>query len=56
VLVWWVARSLITVPRPLQVCLPVIDWGLPLLALLSVGAIVLASRFGMRRLASWEAS
>jgi hypothetical protein len=55
-LVWWVMRGLVSVPRPLLAWSAVGDWGLPVLALLSVGAIVLASRLGMRRLAGWETS
>jgi hypothetical protein len=54
--VWWVTRAALTVPPPLLVFLPIVDWGLPALALASVGATVLASRMGMRRLATWEAS
>jgi hypothetical protein len=53
---WWVARSSVSLPRPLVGLLPVVDLGLPVLALLAVGAIVMASRMGMRRLAGWEAS
>jgi ABC-2 type transport system permease protein len=55
-LVWWVTRAALSVPRPLLAFLPVVDWGLPVLALASVGAIVFAARLGMRRLATWEAS
>jgi hypothetical protein len=55
-LVWWVTRAALSVPRPLLGFLPLVDWGLPALALASVGATVLASRLGMRRLATWEAS
>jgi hypothetical protein len=33
-----------------------VDWALPVLALMSVAAIVFAARLGMRRLATWEAS
>lgn len=54
-LVWWVTRAALSVPRPLAAFVPFVDWGLPVLALGSVGAIVLASRLGMRRLAAWEA-
>jgi hypothetical protein len=54
--VWWVTRAALTVPPPLVVFLPIVDWGLPSLALASVGATVFASRMGMRRLATWEAS
>jgi hypothetical protein len=56
VLVWWITRATLTVPRPLLGVLPVVDWGLPVLALVSVGAILVASHLGMRRLATWEAS
>jgi Putative ATP-binding cassette len=55
-LVWWIMRGILSVPRPLLAWLPVGDWGLPALALVSVGTIVVASRIGMRRLAGWEAS
>ncbi len=55
-LAWWVARTALSVPRPLLVFLPIVDWGLPVFALASVAAIVLAARLGMRRLATWEAS
>jgi hypothetical protein len=53
-LVWWVARAVLTIPRPLVAFLPLVDWGLPLLAMLAIGAISLAARLGMRRLATWE--
>lgn len=55
-LVWWVTRTVLSVPRPLLAFLPVFDWGLPIVAMLSVGAIVLTSRVGLRRLAAWEIS
>jgi ABC-2 type transport system permease protein len=55
-LVWWVTRSVVSVPRPLIGVLPIVDWGLPFAALLSVGVIVVASRIGLRRLSGWEAS
>jgi hypothetical protein len=54
--VWWIARATLSLPRPLLGVLPLVDWGLPLFALLAVGAIVVASRLGMRRLSTWEAS
>lgn len=53
---WWVTRSALSVPRPLVTFLPLVDWALPVLALMSVAAIVFAARLGMRRLATWEAS
>jgi hypothetical protein len=53
---WWVTRTVLSVPRPLGQFLPYLDWGLLLLALASVGALVVASRFGMRRLSNWEIS
>jgi ABC-2 type transport system permease protein len=56
VLVWWLARSVFTIPRLLLAVVPVLDWGLPVLALLSVAAVVTATRLGMRRLAAWEIS
>lgn len=55
-LAWWVTRSALSVPRPLLAFLPIVDWALPLFALASVAAIILAARLGMRRLATWEAS
>jgi ABC-2 type transport system permease protein len=54
--VWWVTRTVLAVPRPLLGYLPIVDWGLPVVAALSVGAIVVASRMGLRRLSSWEIS
>ena len=54
--VWWVVRAVLTVPRPLLGFMPFIDWALPAVALGAVGAIMLAWRIGMRRLATWEAS
>ena len=56
VLVWWVLRSLLNQPRLVLGLAPVVDWGLPLLALASVAAIVVASRLAVRRLATWELS
>ena len=56
VLAWWVERSLFTLPRLLVRLAPAVDWGLPLLALASAAAILVACRFGMQRLATWEAS
>ncbi len=53
---WWVTRSALSVPRPLLTFLPLVDWALPVLALMSVAAMVIAVRLGMRRLATWEAS
>ena len=56
VFVWWIARAVLSVPRPLLGILPVVDWGLPAVALLSVATILVASCIGMQRLANWEAS
>jgi putative ABC exporter len=56
VLVWWVLRSLLNPPRLVLGLAPVMDWGLPLLALASVAAILVASRLAVRRLATWEFS
>jgi hypothetical protein len=53
---WWVARSLFSVPRAFSGVVPVADWGLPTLALLSVAAIVLAIRLGARRIENWDLS
>ena len=49
-------RAVLTVPRPLLGFMPFIDWALPAVALGAVGAIMLAWRIGMQRLATWEAS
>ena len=49
-------RSLLTLPRPFVSLAPAADWGLPLLALASAAVILIACRFGMQRLATWEAS
>jgi ABC-2 type transport system permease protein len=54
--VWWVTRTVVAVPRPLIAYEPIVDWGLPMVAVLSVGAIVVAARMGLRRLSSWEIS
>jgi hypothetical protein len=57
VLAWWVMRSIVSLqPRLLLSVAPAVDIGLPALALLSVGAILFASRLGARRLATWEIS
>jgi hypothetical protein len=55
-LAWWVVRTTVNLPRPLLVWVPWVDWGLPVVALLSVGIIVMASRVGLQRLETWEAS
>ncbi len=54
--VWWLARTVLGVPRPLLGFVPIVDLALPALAAVSVGAIALASRAGLRRLAAWEVS
>jgi hypothetical protein len=54
--VWWIGRGALSLPRAWQGFTPLLDWGLPVFALLSVVAIVAASGLGMRRLATWEAS
>ncbi len=56
VLVWWLLRGLLGVPRPIVMLAPVVDWLLPSLALLAIAAILLAYRLGVRRLATWEFS
>jgi putative ABC exporter len=56
VLAWWVLRGLLSPPRPLVSLAPLLDWMLPLLALAGVGAILVAARLAVRRLATWEAS
>ncbi|HEV7662279.1 MAG TPA: hypothetical protein VGQ62_01995, partial [Chloroflexota bacterium] len=53
---WWVGRSVLTMPRPWLGWLPFVDVGLPLVALLSVAALLFATRLGMRRLVGWELS
>jgi hypothetical protein len=54
--VWWVARGALSVPRPWLSLVPYVDWGLPVLAVLSIASIALASRFAMQRITHWEAS
>ena len=54
--VWWVARGALNVPRQWLSLVPYVDWGLPVLAVLSIGSIALAARFAMQRIAHWEAS
>jgi hypothetical protein len=57
VVAWWVLRNLFSLPPRLVLSVaPAVDFGLPALALLSVGAILLASRLAVRRLATWEIS
>ncbi|HEY1298266.1 MAG TPA: hypothetical protein VGJ60_34735 [Chloroflexota bacterium] len=57
VLAWWLFRLLFSLSPPLVVSVaPVVDFGLPALALLSVGVILFASRLAVRRLATWEIS
>jgi Putative ATP-binding cassette len=56
VLVWWIVRTAFGLPRPVLVLAPFADWGLPLLAMLSIATIALAYRLGGRRLATWESS
>jgi hypothetical protein len=55
-LVWWVARSALNLPRQWLDVVPYVDWGLPVLAVLSILSIALASRFAIRRIAHWEVS
>lgn len=55
-LVWWVLRSLFNPPRLVLALAPIVDWGLPLLALASVAAILIAARLAVQRLAAWEPS
>jgi len=56
VFVWWVMRGLFSPPRFVLGLAPVADWALPVLAMLSVAAILVASRFAVRRLSTWELS
>jgi ABC-2 type transport system permease protein len=54
-LLWWVARAtLLGLPRPLLLVVPVIDVALPVLAALSVAALGAAWVAGARRLADSE--
>jgi ABC-2 type transport system permease protein len=55
-LMWWVMRTVVRVPRPLLGLVTIVDWGLPALALVSVAAICVAARFGIQRVAGWEES
>jgi putative ABC exporter len=56
VLVWWVLRSLLNPPRLVLGLAPLADWVLPLLAVVSVAAILVAARLAVQRLATWEFS
>jgi hypothetical protein len=56
VLVWWIVRAAFGLPRAVVVLAPIADWGLPLLAMLSIATIAVAYRLGGRRLATWESS
>jgi hypothetical protein len=55
-LVWVLMRVFGGVPRLIIDFAPVRDWAIAALALLAVGALLLAARVGVQRLASWEAS
>ena len=55
-LAWWLVRSAFTVPRFLAVLAPVLDWGLPVIAVCAMGAVLVAARLGARRLSNWEMS
>jgi hypothetical protein len=55
-LVWVLMRAFGGVPRLIISFAPVLDWAIAALALLAVGALLLAARVGVQRLASWEAS
>jgi hypothetical protein len=57
VVAWWVLRSEVSsLPRLVLSVAPAADVGLPILALASIGVILLASRLAVRRLATWEIS
>jgi hypothetical protein len=56
VVVWWVLRSLLNPPRLVVGLAPVADWVLPMLAVASVAAILVAARLAVHRLATWEIS
>jgi hypothetical protein len=53
---WWVLRSLFNPPRLVVGLAPIMDLALPLLAVVSVLAILVAARLAVRRLATWEMS
>ena len=53
---WLVARHLFSVPRPLIGLAPLLDLGLPVLALISVVGVAVATAAGAQRLAHWEFS
>jgi hypothetical protein len=55
-LVWLLLRTFGGVPRPILGLAPVVDWLVVALAVLAVGALGLAARLGVQRLANWEAS
>jgi ABC-2 type transport system permease protein len=55
-LVWLLLRAFGGIPRPIVGLAPVLDWAIVALAALAVGALGLAARLGVRRLANWEAS
>jgi hypothetical protein len=57
VVAWLVVRQLFSLPPPIRMTVaPAVDIGLPLLALASIAAILVASRLAVRRLATWEIS
>jgi hypothetical protein len=55
-LAWVILRAAGGVPRFLSFARPVLDVGLPALAVVSIGALLLAARFGIKRLSAWEAT
>jgi hypothetical protein len=55
-IVWWVVRGMLRLPRPVVAVVPLLDLALPMLALTSIVAILVACRIGMQRIASWETS
>jgi hypothetical protein len=57
VVAWWLVRQVFSLPPRIAVTVaPAVDIGLPLLAIASVAAILVASRLAVRRLATWEIS
>jgi hypothetical protein len=53
-LIWWLARLVFGIPRPLSGLMPLLDWGLPALVVVSAGLIGLAATLGARRLTRWD--
>ena len=55
--VWWISRAaFLTLPRSYSMLVPIVDVLLPVLAVVSVGALAIAWSAGARRLAATETS